>query len=299
MNTAAVLGLDLGTNSAGWALIEHQLESDGGLGPPVRLIDAGVRIFQEGVEAQKNESRNVVRRQARAMRRQHQRRNRRRDALRINLVKAGLLPVEPEQFATLMRENPYALRATGLDRPLAPFEFGRALYHLGQRRGFKSNRKTDRKAKKNETEGLLAEISQLQKEIDASGARTLGQFLASLGREEAKVRGRHTSRAMYEKEFELLWNAQAAHHPSLLSDALRKTLHNVIFHQRPLRVQKQLVGECELEPGRKRSPRATWYAQQFRILQDVSHLRVLDTSTGELRELSPDERQKLAGALQM
>lgn len=42
---AVTLGLDLGTNSIGWALIEFDDTKR-----PQRLIDCGVRIFQEAVD---------------------------------------------------------------------------------------------------------------------------------------------------------------------------------------------------------------------------------------------------------
>jgi CRISPR-associated endonuclease Csn1 len=297
MDTRNVLGLDLGTNSVGWALIEHAVLI-GGASRPVSLIDAGVRIFQAGVEPNKNESRNVERRKARAMRRQHDRRNRRRAALRNCLARAGLLPPDAGGCAALFAANdPYALRAKGLDQPLAPDEIGRALFHLGQRRGFLSNRRTDRGARKKENQGIAAEISQLQRDIDSSGARTLGGFFARIDRSQQRIRGRHTSRAMYENEFEALWTAQQRFHPNLMTPELRRDLHSIIFHQRPLKLQKDLVGECEFERHRKRSPRATWYAQQFRLLQDVNHLEFADSVTGEVQKLSADQRAKLMGAL--
>jgi CRISPR-associated endonuclease Csn1 len=297
MDTRTVLGLDLGTNSVGWALIEHAVLSDGAL-RPISLIDAGVRIFQAGVEPNKNESRNVQRRKARAMRRQHDRRNRRRAALRNCLARGGLLPQNAGECAAILAAiDPYESRAKGLDQRLAPHEVGRALFHLGQRRGFLSNRRTDRGARKQENQGIAAQISELQRDIDSSGARTLGGFLARLDRSRQRIRGRHTSRAMYEREFDALWTAQQNFHPSLMTDELRREVHSIIFHQRPLKVQKDLVGQCEFERHRKRSPRATWYAQRFRLLQDVNHLEFADSATGEVLKLSADQRAKLLEAL--
>ncbi|HEV2176446.1 MAG TPA: hypothetical protein VGW33_04485 [Terriglobia bacterium] len=63
-----VLGLDLGTNSLGWAMI--------GLdeGKPARLIRCGARVFDAGMEGDiasgREESRNLKRRQMRLQRRQ-------------------------------------------------------------------------------------------------------------------------------------------------------------------------------------------------------------------------------------
>jgi CRISPR-associated endonuclease Csn1 len=298
MPSRLVLGLDLGPNSAGWALIEESVDADGSTNP-VRLVDAGARIFPEGVEANRNQSRNTARRDARAIRRQHDRRTRRREGLLRHLTAAGLMPKEADALREILAINPYSLRARALDQKLEPFELGRALYHLGQRRGFLSNRKAERGSeKKKENEGVAAAISTLDKNIAESGARTLGEYLSRLDPALERIRKRYTSRAMYQHEFDAIWNAQSPHHPDLLTDDLRRRFHQIIFNQRPLKVQKGLVGECELEPGRKRSPRGTWYAQQFRLIQDVCHLEFPDAATGEVRKLNDDERAKLIAALQ-
>ena len=48
---ARILGLDLGTNSIGWAIVDSQKDA------PYKLIDKGAYIFQEGVKIEKgNES---------------------------------------------------------------------------------------------------------------------------------------------------------------------------------------------------------------------------------------------------
>jgi CRISPR-associated endonuclease Csn1 len=62
------------------------------------------------------------------------------------LTELGLFPKGLPERRALEPLNPYELRARGLDAPLTPHEFGRALFHLNQRRGFKSNRKTDKGA---------------------------------------------------------------------------------------------------------------------------------------------------------
>src|SRR5947209_1267791 len=81
-----VLGLDLGSNSIGWALVDE-------IGQ--KLIDTGVRVFPEGVNRDQQggeQSKSEQRRIARGMRRQIARRARRRKTLRSALVAAGLLP---------------------------------------------------------------------------------------------------------------------------------------------------------------------------------------------------------------
>ncbi|MEW5946660.1 MAG: type II CRISPR RNA-guided endonuclease Cas9 [bacterium] len=317
-----ILGLDIGANSIGWALIRTGDES------PSALIKTGVRVFEEGVtgdiEKGKDVSRAVDRRAARMRRRLIRRRAYRLTRLARVLQSAGLFPPgeldRPEQRkkfldaldADLSRDLPdpamlpYILRARALDEPLEPHQLGRALYHLAQRRGFLSNRKAESRKKddaKKKEEGEVKEgIKNLEGDIAASSARTLGEFLSRLNPEQNRIRSRYTSRRMYLDEFEAIWNAQSPHHPSIITPELKKKIHYSIFHQRPLKNQRHLVGNCELEPRRKRAPIACLSAQRFRMLQKVNDLEVRGVvkESGEIirRKLTPDERARLLEKLE-
>lgn len=299
------LGLDLGPQSIGWALID---EKDN------RLIATGVRVFPEGVDRDTSGgevSKNEQRRLARAIRRQHRRRAKRRRQLRGVLVEAGLLPGvaardpdDPDRIAwerdAFQRADPYDLRRRALHEALEPHDLGRLLVHLNQRRGFRSNRKTDRERKK-ESEGILQEISELAADM---GDKSLGEYLADQRGTDpvryrlTRVRGRHTHRSMYEQEFERVWSAQQHHHPDILTDTLKTQIHRIIFFQRPLLPPSPgVVGRCELEPRLPRCPRADRRAQRFRMYQQVNNLRVLDTASNIERPLTNDERSTLLAYL--
>jgi len=287
------LGLDLGSNSIGWALVDETGN---------RLVATGVRVFPEGVDRDQQggeKSKNEERRIARGMRRQIARRARRKRQLRLCLQGAGLLPPDVTAHAALEALDPYELRRRALEERLEPFEIGRVLIHLNQRRGFLSNRKTDR-ARKNDNKGMLAEISALAAEIETSGRRSLGDHFASLRAVDplVRVRGKHTRRVMYECEFKAIWDAQVKHHSALLAEELREMIHRIVFFQRDMYWPKSVVGVCELEPKKKRCPRADRVAQRFRLLQEVNNLRLLDCTTGEERSLTPDERSKLIEVLE-
>ncbi len=300
-----VLGLDIGTHSVGWALLKFRD------GRPCGVERAGVRIFEPGVEEVafergRAEPPGQKRRQARALRRQTERRARRKAKLLHILQRAGLLPKgEADEILPALDRDilarhsaawpgardalPYWLRSGALDHRLEPHEFGRALYHLGQRRGFLSNRRAP--MRKNEEDGKVkAGISTLKEQMEKAGARTLGEFFAGLDPHQEPIRQRYTSREMYEQEFEAVWSAQAAHHPAILTDDLKARVHHTVFHQRPLRNQSYLAGSCTLEPDRKRTPWACLIAQRFRILQKLNDTRVLPAS-GPERPLSDEERQ--------
>lgn len=294
------LGLDLGPNSIGWALID---ESAG------QIVNAGVRVFPEGVDRDTKGaelSKNETRRNARAMRRQIARRSRRKRALRRSLVAAGLLPPcallpreDPQRAAweggEFKKEDPYSLRRRALAERLELHEIGRALLHLNQHRGFLSNRKADR-ARRKETSAMLEEINELASRI---GDRTLGEHLAEAHSADphTRVRGHHTRREMYLREFERIWSAQQPHHPDILTPARKAAIHRIMFFQREMYWPASVVGRCELEPRLARSPRADRRAQRFRLLQEVNNLRLLDASTGEERPLDEEERTKLLAYL--
>lgn len=308
MTSYFILGLDLGSNSVGWALIDEANS---------KLIAMGSRIFSEGVDRDQTGSehpKNEQRRIARGMRRQIARRSRRKGVLRRALVECDLLPREPEQQRELDSLDPYDLRRRALEQKLTPHEIGRLLIHLNQRRGFLSNRKADR-ARAKENSEMLAEISELAGKM---GDQTLGQYFAV--KRDAnpldRVRGKHTLRQMYLDEFEKIWEAQRLFYPELLTDGLkygrrgklsyprepeplrkRKSnsllrefgLHGILFFQRALYWPKSVVGRCELEPKQKRCQKADRAAQRFRLLHEVNNLRIIP-QRGEPRDLKPDER---------
>jgi CRISPR-associated endonuclease Csn1 len=280
------LGIDLGTNSIGWAL----LRSDGK--NPDGIIDCGVRIFQEAVESKTRTPKNLARRDARAARRLVARRRIRKESLRALLVQNGLLPeTEQQQKDTFSLIDPYELRATALDEKLTLQQFGRAIYHLNQRRGFLSNRK----AKDAKEDGKVkSSISELKKSITNSGSRTLGEYLFC----QNKRRNIYTDREMYVNEFNSVWESQQRFYPGTLTDELKKKIFLVIFFQRPLRIQKFLVGTCTFLKGRRKAARGTLQAQRFRIWQDINNLQTIDPETGELSKLNDGQRDKLFNILE-
>ncbi len=132
------LGLDIGTNSIGWAVFQFGEDKQ-----PVELLDAGVRIYSDGRNPKNQRSLAATRRLPRGIRRNRDRKIKRRDEFMSRLITFGLMPADEAERKKLETLDPWRLRVEGLDRKLSHFELGRALFHLQQRRGFKSNRKTD------------------------------------------------------------------------------------------------------------------------------------------------------------
>jgi len=282
-------GFDLGTNSLGWAAVE--LDKDD---RPIRLIAAGSRIFSDGRDPKSGASLAVDRRAARAMRRRRDRFKQRQDGLIKHLTHVGLFPTGKAERAALAGLDPCALRAHALREPLPLHHIGRALFAIDQRRGFKSNRKTDRG--KNEEDGKIKQgVNRLYDAMRDAGAETLGEFLhqrrisakdqnsipsvrtrlrPETG-EDAKGDGYdfYPDRHMLEDEFRLIWERQAPHHPHVLTPDNEKLFHEVIFYQRPLKQPK--IGTCTFVSGEERLPKAHPLFQRRRLLEEINALKIV------------------------
>ena len=297
------LSLDMGTNSIGWAIFRLHKATDDQRDHPRELIRIGSRIFPEGRDPKSQESLGAKRRIPRSQRRHRDRYLQRRTKLLNCLQRHGLFPpLGSPEARELQLQNPYELRADGLDAPLTPHQLGRALFHLNQRRGFKSNRKTD--SKDNESGKIKQGIQKLIADMDKYHLRTVGEALYERLQHDrqagirARMRGKgakaeydfYVDRSLVEDEFKALWQAQQPHHPKLLTDKLRDQLHRIIFHQRELKAPP--VGRCTLEPEKPRAPKALLVAQRFRLYQEINHLRLL-LPTGEETPLNHAQRNKL------
>ncbi len=307
------LGIDVGTNSIGWCLI-----GDG------RIVDIGVRIFGDGRDPKSGASLAVDRRVARAMRRRRDRYLGRRAALLGKLIELGLMPGDrpdpsirhrrrlqalPNDAARALADlDPYELRRRALAERLDPHEIGRALFALGQRRGFRSNRKADRRRNDKEDGKIATGAQALDSALDG---RTLGTFLADRIAEGKPARVRmggenqaydfYPQRRHVEAEFEAIWQAQAVYHPRLLTEATRAALHRILFFQRPLKAVE--VGYCTfagmagVPADERRLAKSHPLFQERRLYEEVNHLRIVVPGAGE-RPLTLSERDKLIMKLQ-
>ena len=311
---AKILGLDLGTNSIGWALIDDVQN---------KILGVGSRIFPMGVEnlgdGDGEISKNASRTGARGVRRQFFRRKLRKKILLKALAKNQMCPMvandfedwkktkefPSEKLANWFALNPYELRQKALNEKLSLEEIGRIFYHLIQRRGFLSNSRkggSDVGAifKGNPKEGKIG-ITETQQNIQD---KTLGSYLFEIYPKEnqpfqnglERIRNRYTTRKMYVDEFELIWNKQSQFHAQLTEEL--KTLFGgrkldgykedgILFHQRPLRSQKHLVGNCSFEPTKTKCPISAIPFEQFRVWQWVN------TVEYNGKKISQEEKEKI------
>lgn len=310
--------MDLGANSLGWIAI--QLDGEG---KPNAILATGSRIFSDGRDPKSGASLAVDRRDARAMRRRRDRFQQRQRALLKHLTQDGLFPADPAERKALQGLDPFELRARALDEALPLHHIGRAFFHLNQRRGFKSNRKADRKAD-DDTGKIAVGIDRLRDAIaDAeakagaeAGSWTFGKYLherraaATDANAVPSVRTRlrpetgegakgdgydfYPGRALVEEEFKAIWDAQAPHHPDALTPEVYCRLFEIVFHQRPLKAPQ--VGTCTLLPGEKRLPKAHPLFQRRRLLEELNALMIV--RPGEKAErLTRQERDALLSKL--
>lgn len=174
-----ILGFDIGSNSVGSAWIEGQSG---------RIV-TGVSIFPAGVDEsddKRGDPKNAKRRMTRRTRITLARRAQRKRAMRRRLIEAGLLPPDEAGFKALLEQtDPWELRRRALDEAFAPFEFGRVLLHLAQRRGalglkVAESAEDESDTAANEDGKVKAAIGDVKAKMAARDARTFGEFIAMI-----------------------------------------------------------------------------------------------------------------------
>lgn len=305
------LGIDLGTNSLGWWAFG--VTKKNGRWDIAESLGGGVYIFPNGREPAKGgrvgDSNAVERRLARSIRRNRDRRKTRLRAFMKELVMLKLMPSSRKERDKLFQTpsgaqdpdlyNPYRLRAEAVERKLTPYELGRALFHLGLRRGFKSNRieqGTDKDGGK-----LKESIGCLRSQLEG---RTLGQFLWEQLCEEKKHQERgslasgirfrgynelYPDRAMYEEEYEAIRTYQTSHH-SLSSEDWDRLRDRYVLFQWPLKPVER--GSCRFCPEEPRHWRDTPIGHDFRVYQEVNALRWFDLNHCE-HSLDKEQRDNV------
>ncbi|MCH5175920.1 MAG: CRISPR-associated protein Csn1 [Prevotellaceae bacterium] len=305
---ARILGIDTGTNSLGWAIVEKTDDS-------YNLIDKGVNIFSEGVKIEKGieSSKAADRTEHRSVRKHYWRRKVRKIRLLTLLIENHLCPpldkeslrdwrlkkIYPndELFMDWQRTddkrdvNPYKFRYICLTHKLdmsditQRYILGRALYHLNQRRGFLSNRKETTKASEGE---VLGSINELSKEIEDAGYTYLGEYFYHLYQEGNKIRKHYTARKEhYLKEFRAICAKQE------LDGELVKKLEKAIFDQRPLKSQKGQVGMCTFEKGKARCLSSHPLYEDFRMYSFLNNIKIQTPRDTELRYLTGEEKDAI------
>ncbi len=303
-----ILGIDTGTNSLGWAIVERD-------GDQCKLLYRGTHCFSEGVKIEKGieSSKASERTVHRSARKHYWRRKVRKIRLLTILSDNNLCPhlskeelrewrlkrIYPmdEAFVAWQRTedkenvNPYHFRHICLTQKLDLTDLvqrhilGRALYHLNQRRGFLSNRKDSTK----ESEGAVKEgIDTLTEAMQAEGCQYLGEYFYRLYQRGERIRAHYTHRKdHYLAEFQAICEKQG------LEASLVKKLKDAIFYQRPLKSQKGTIGTCTFEKGKPRCSTSHPLYEDFRMYQFLNGIKVQTPADTSMRFLTADEKSDI------
>ena len=340
-----ILGLDLGTNSIGLAVrnadntkpIIEQIECVG-----TNIFTCGVGKNKSGGEF----SFATARTQKRTVRRMYQARKYRiwatlellinnrccplsiedLDKWRKYDIQSGLkreYPIHSETFEQWVRcyfgdgsnTNPYELRYKLMTRQFdfndetERMKLGRALYHIAQRRGFKSSKgetisdKDDDKVVEKED----VDLSDLMKKSELDKSAKLDEYmkinkLPTVGcafyhlitngvrirnSEYKAVRSQYKDEIRKIFEFQKQLDAKSDFYYRLVSE---KKNEGTIFYKRPLRSQKGHVGKCTLEPTKERCPISHPDFERFRAWSFINTIKFGQDCQ---QELTMEQKKKL------
>ncbi|WP_242862364.1 type II CRISPR RNA-guided endonuclease Cas9 [Clostridium massiliamazoniense] len=287
------LGLDIGITSVGWSVIN--LDKD-------RIEDLGVRIFSLGENPKTGESLATQRRIARGRRRVLRRKTHRIKRVRKLLIDTGV--ISQTELENLYNDRSvtdvWEARIKGLDEVLSNKELAKLLITFAKRRGFKSNRKSERSDK--EISVLLNDINSNKQGMIETNARTIGEFIYNkVKSSEDKYAGfrnkagehlMSVSRDMIVEEIEFLFKTQRDLGNKLISNELEEKYLEIFNSQRPYSKFEQLeklVGNCTFEKELKRAPKNSISAEEFILYDNVNKLSIINK--GAKRKLTEDERE--------
>lgn len=216
-----ILGLDLGTNSIGWAVVKEAETSN----EQSSIIKLGVRVnpltvdeltnFEKGKSITTNADRTLKR----SMRRNLQRYKLRRNCLIEILKENGFIDDK-----TILSENgnystfeTYRLRAKAATEEISLRELSRVLLMINKKRGYKSCRKAN-----STDEGQLIDGMEIAKQLYDNDL-TPGQFSLQLFKSGKKHEPDYY-RSDLQAEFDKVWDHQKRYYPAILTDTLKESL---------------------------------------------------------------------------
>ena len=314
MSLRYTLGLDIGIASVGWAVLENNID-----GEPIKIERLGVRIFDKAEQPKTGASLAEPRREARGQRRTIRRRRHRKDRIKQLIQQNGIMTrvemsemFEHSQFETSV----YELRVQALERALTKQEFVRVLIHLAQRRGYKSNSKSE-EAKDKENGKVKSAISENKKCMEENGYRTIGEMLLNDDRfweynpDGTKIFVPHNhpddyrttvERSMVEDEIRLIFSRQHALGVPYATSEFEEAYLEIWGSQRNFdegpggkspyggNMIEKMLGHCTFEKDEPRAAKGSYSAEYFRLLQDVNHLRLVKNN-GESCALTREQKQ--------
>ncbi len=218
-----ILGLDLGTNSIGWALVQEDENEENS-----KIIDCGVRVVplttdeKDNVEKGKSITTNADRTLKRGARRSNFRYKLRRQRIINTFKKIGFINNDYIQVENIKHQL-LKLRAKAPNEQLSKVDFVRVLLLINKKRGYKSNRKE----KSSEDLGQAVDGIEIAKILNDQNI-TVGQYVLQKIQERKKEKKIYEVPAFYksdlQKEFDSIFDFQQEFYPDILTDKLKKEL---------------------------------------------------------------------------
>ncbi|QWT45331.1 type II CRISPR RNA-guided endonuclease Cas9 [Azospira inquinata] len=318
MSTTYTIGLDIGIASVGWCVLGEN-----------HIINLGVRAFDKAETAKEGESLNLVRRNARLMRRRLFRRAWRLKKL-SRLLKNERLITDTKIFQP---KHPFTrplwqLRVFGIDHRLNDEEWARVIYHLCKHRGFHwisraeaKQAEGDSKSEGGKVKKGLAGTAELMagKGYRSAAEMVVNEFVKPQLDSDGLIRtdkqgnpiptsaarnkqGEYTkalSRELLAKELTLLFEKQREFGNPHASSRLETTIlgngdkkSGLFWQQKPALAGADLLtmlGACTFEKDEYRAPKASFTAERHVWLTRLNNLRIV--TGGVTRQLTEQERQ--------
>lgn len=210
-----ILGLDLGTNSIGWAHV-----TEGETADQSTIEQIGVRVNPLTIDEQTNfeKGKPITTNADRTLKRGARRNLNRYKLRRSNLLEILLNSNIINANSTLTEDGPDTTHATWKLRALAATEkieldeFARVLFAINKKRGYKSSRKA-----KNEDEGQAIDGMAIARKLYEENL-TPGQLTFRLLQKGSKSVPEFY-RSDLQAELDAIWNYQKMYHPEILTDS--------------------------------------------------------------------------------
>lgn len=235
-------------------------------------------------------------------------------------------PIEATQFEQWVRldfngdgipdySSPYQLRAELVEKQFDftnqanRYKLGRAMYHIAQRRGFKSSKGETIQEQENAATAELQETDiadalkkseekksgKLVEYMQMHQLKTVGAAFAHLEKNGIRVRNSEYQavRSQYKDEIRHIFDFQnGLDTNSIFYKRLTCETKNegTIFYKRPLRSQKGLLGNCTLEPDKPRCPISHPEFEKFRAWCFINNIRFGD---GLKESLTLEQKEQL------
>ena len=294
------LGLDLGTNSIGWALInqaDNKYEKSS-------IVKLGVRVNPLTVDEKTNFekgrplSTNADRTLKRGMRRNLQRYKQRRENLIEALIEYGIIQKNTPltEIGKNTTHETLSLRANAAKERIELEDFAKVLLAINKKRGYKSSRKVN-----NEEEGQAIDGMAVAKKLYDKNI-TPGQYVLELLQKDKKYIP-DFYRSDLKEEFKRIWEAQMKYYPDVLTTELYKELDGRNKSQTWAICQKpfQIVGIKRTTKGKEKNIETyQWRADGLTEKLELEHLAIvlqeinnsINQSSGYLGAIS-DRSKKL------